>query len=153
MSSAVGDQSGATKPLGRRLRERFAGIGLEDELPELRGEVAQPALFGTASRTRTGRERRTTTPRARRREHRDVDGSVLPGDERRRRAAHGQDDAGRPEGDQETNARPGAKPRRDRRGSGPRDDDEPSRIMESAPAESSLFDTNPLAPLRSIRRP
>ena len=51
VSSAVGDQSGATKPLGRRLRERFAGIGLEDELPELRGEVAQPALFGNEKRS------------------------------------------------------------------------------------------------------
>ena len=34
-----------SKPLGSRLRDRFAGIGLEDELTELRGEIAQPATF------------------------------------------------------------------------------------------------------------
>jgi hypothetical protein len=27
------------------LRERFARIGLEDEMPELRGEIARPAKF------------------------------------------------------------------------------------------------------------
>jgi hypothetical protein len=32
-------------PLGHRLRERFVGIGIEDDLPELRGEIAQPATF------------------------------------------------------------------------------------------------------------
>ena len=37
-------------PLGKRLRakkkkKRFAGIGLEEDLPELRGQIAQPADF------------------------------------------------------------------------------------------------------------
>jgi antitoxin FitA len=43
--NAVEDESAPRKSLGSRLRERFAGIGLEKELPELRGEVAQPAPF------------------------------------------------------------------------------------------------------------
>jgi hypothetical protein len=34
------------KPLGTRLQERFAGIGLEDDLPEWRGEVARPPISG-----------------------------------------------------------------------------------------------------------
>jgi antitoxin FitA len=43
--NAVKDESAPRKPLGSRLQERFAGIGLEEDLPELRGEVAQPATF------------------------------------------------------------------------------------------------------------
>jgi plasmid stability protein len=45
LRNAVKDESAPTKPLGSRLRERFAAIGLKDELPELRGEVARPATF------------------------------------------------------------------------------------------------------------
>jgi plasmid stability protein len=45
LRNAVKDESAQRKPLGSRLRERFAGIGLEDDLPELRGEVARPATF------------------------------------------------------------------------------------------------------------
>ncbi|MGH6896100.1 MAG: FitA-like ribbon-helix-helix domain-containing protein [Geminicoccaceae bacterium] len=45
LRNAVKDESAPRKSLGSRLRERFAGIGLEKELPELRGEVAQPATF------------------------------------------------------------------------------------------------------------
>ena len=45
LRNAVRDESASRKPLGSRLRARFAGIGLEDELPELRGEVARPAIF------------------------------------------------------------------------------------------------------------
>jgi plasmid stability protein len=45
LRNAVKDESAQRKRLGSRLRERFAGIGLEDDLPELRGEVAQPATF------------------------------------------------------------------------------------------------------------
>jgi plasmid stability protein len=45
LRNAVEDESAPTKPLGSRLRKRFAGIGFEDELPELRGEVARPATF------------------------------------------------------------------------------------------------------------
>ncbi len=32
-------------PLGTRLAQRFAGIGLEAEIAELRGESPQPAVF------------------------------------------------------------------------------------------------------------
>ena len=45
LRNAVKDESAPTKPLGSRLRARFTGLGLEDELPELRGEVARPATF------------------------------------------------------------------------------------------------------------
>jgi plasmid stability protein len=45
LRNAVKDESARRKPLGSRLRERFAGIGLENALPELRGEVARPATF------------------------------------------------------------------------------------------------------------
>ena len=45
LRNAVKDEGTQRKPLGSRLRARFAGTGLEDELPELRGEVARPATF------------------------------------------------------------------------------------------------------------
>ncbi|MGH6896097.1 MAG: FitA-like ribbon-helix-helix domain-containing protein [Geminicoccaceae bacterium] len=45
LRNAVKDEGTSRKPLGSRLRERFAGIGLEDDLPELRGEIVQPAGF------------------------------------------------------------------------------------------------------------
>jgi plasmid stability protein len=45
LRNAVKDESAQRRPLGSRLRERFAGIGLEEDLPELRGEVAQPATL------------------------------------------------------------------------------------------------------------
>jgi plasmid stability protein len=45
LRNAVKDEGAKRKPLGTRLRERFAGIGFEDELPELRGEIARPAKF------------------------------------------------------------------------------------------------------------
>ena len=38
-------RSGAGKPLGRRIRARFAAIGLDEDVPELRGEAAQPTMF------------------------------------------------------------------------------------------------------------
>ena len=38
LRDAVKEQGAPTKPLGSRLRERFAGIGLEEGLPEWRGE-------------------------------------------------------------------------------------------------------------------
>jgi len=31
--------------LGTRIRKRFAGIGLEEPIPELRGEEVRPAIF------------------------------------------------------------------------------------------------------------
>lgn len=45
LRNAVKDDGAPRTPLGSRLRERFAGIGLDDELPELRGEIARPATF------------------------------------------------------------------------------------------------------------
>ena len=45
LRNALKDESAPTRPLGRRLRKRFAAIGLEDDLPELRGELARPATF------------------------------------------------------------------------------------------------------------
>jgi hypothetical protein len=36
-------ENGARKPLGSRIRARFAEIGLDEDVPELRGEVARPA--------------------------------------------------------------------------------------------------------------
>jgi antitoxin FitA len=45
LRNAVKREGMQSEPLGSRLRNRFAGIGLEKELPELRGEVAQPAPF------------------------------------------------------------------------------------------------------------
>jgi antitoxin FitA len=44
--NAVKGESAPGRPLDNRLRERFAGIGLEDELPEMRGEVASRGTFG-----------------------------------------------------------------------------------------------------------
>jgi antitoxin FitA len=45
LRNAVKDEGAQRTPLGSRLRERSAGIGLENALPELRGEVARPATF------------------------------------------------------------------------------------------------------------
>jgi plasmid stability protein len=45
LRNAVRDESASAQPLGSRLRERFAALGLEEELPELRGEAARPASF------------------------------------------------------------------------------------------------------------
>jgi plasmid stability protein len=46
LRNAVKDDCAKRKPLGTRLQERFARIGVEDDLPELRGELARPAVFG-----------------------------------------------------------------------------------------------------------
>jgi hypothetical protein len=45
LRNAVKEEGVQRQPLGSRLRDRFAGIGLKDDLPELRGESAQPATF------------------------------------------------------------------------------------------------------------
>jgi len=45
LRNAVREEAGVRRPLGSRIRARFAGIGLDDELPELRGETARPATF------------------------------------------------------------------------------------------------------------
>jgi plasmid stability protein len=46
LRNAVKNEGAQRKPLGSRLRERFARTGLTDELPELRGEVARPGVSG-----------------------------------------------------------------------------------------------------------
>jgi plasmid stability protein len=45
LRNAVKEDGAQKKPLGSRLRERFAALGLKDDLPELRGEIAQAAKF------------------------------------------------------------------------------------------------------------
>lgn len=45
LRNAVRDEGPPRTPLGSRLHARFAGTGLEDDLPELRGEAARPATF------------------------------------------------------------------------------------------------------------
>ena len=43
---AVRDEQGTQAPLGSRLADRFAGMGLaQEEIPELRGQQARPADF------------------------------------------------------------------------------------------------------------
>lgn len=43
LRNAVKDEGGARAPLGSRLAARFAGLGLAEDIPELRGEEARPA--------------------------------------------------------------------------------------------------------------
>jgi antitoxin FitA len=45
LRNAVRSEGEARRPLGSRIRARFAEIGLEEDVPELRGEVVQPATF------------------------------------------------------------------------------------------------------------
>jgi plasmid stability protein len=46
LHNATRGESEARKPLGSRIRARFAGIGLDHDLPELRSEPARPATLG-----------------------------------------------------------------------------------------------------------
>ena len=45
LRDAVKHEDRTSKPLGKRLRERFRGIGLKSDIPELRGRKAKPADF------------------------------------------------------------------------------------------------------------
>lgn len=45
LRNAVRDEGGEAKALGSRLAARFAGMGLTEDIPELRGQPAQPADF------------------------------------------------------------------------------------------------------------
>lgn len=45
LRNAVRDEGSAQAPLGSRLAARFAGLGLTEDIPELRGEEARPADF------------------------------------------------------------------------------------------------------------
>jgi plasmid stability protein len=55
LRDAFKEEGALSKPLGTRLRECFAGIGLDDDLLELRGEVARPATYRPAVMPRRGR--------------------------------------------------------------------------------------------------
>jgi len=43
LRSAVKAEGAPAPPLGTRLKSRFARIGLEEDIPELRGQPARPA--------------------------------------------------------------------------------------------------------------
>jgi plasmid stability protein len=43
LRSAVRDEGATGEPLGSRIASRFAGRGLEGEIPELRGHPVEPA--------------------------------------------------------------------------------------------------------------
>jgi plasmid stability protein len=45
LRNAVRDEGGTRAPLGSRLAARFARIGLEEDIPELRDQPARPADF------------------------------------------------------------------------------------------------------------
>ena len=45
LRNAVKDEGGTRAPLGSRIAARFAGWGLTQDIPELRGEPARPADF------------------------------------------------------------------------------------------------------------
>ena len=47
LRNAVRDEGGARAPFGTRLAARFAGLGFAEEIPELRGQSARPAKFGS----------------------------------------------------------------------------------------------------------
>jgi antitoxin FitA len=47
LRSAVREEGAPLPPLGTRLRGRFARIGLEEDIPELRGQPARPAEFNS----------------------------------------------------------------------------------------------------------
>lgn len=45
LRNAVRDEPQKTEPLGKRLRALFGDIGLEEDIPEWRGQPAKPAIF------------------------------------------------------------------------------------------------------------
>ncbi len=45
LRNAVRGESGAQPPLGSRLAARFAGVGLSQDIAELRGQPPRPADF------------------------------------------------------------------------------------------------------------
>ncbi len=45
LRAAVKDEGGVHAALGSRLAARFSGLGLDEEIPELRGQPAHPADF------------------------------------------------------------------------------------------------------------
>jgi plasmid stability protein len=47
LRSAVKGEGGPSRPLGTRIKARFARIGLDEDIPELRGQPARPADLGS----------------------------------------------------------------------------------------------------------
>lgn len=47
LRNAVKCEGAAGQPLGTRLKARFAGIGLDEDIPELRGQPARPVDFAS----------------------------------------------------------------------------------------------------------
>ena len=45
LRDAVRGEGGRKLGLGSRIARRFAGIGLTEDIPELRGQIARPAEF------------------------------------------------------------------------------------------------------------
>ena len=45
LRNAVRDEGGSKGPLGSRLAGRFGAFGLEEDIPELRGQPPRPADF------------------------------------------------------------------------------------------------------------
>lgn len=45
LCNAVKDEDGIRAPLGSRLAARFAGVGFEEDIPELRGQPVRAADF------------------------------------------------------------------------------------------------------------
>lgn len=45
LRDAVRTESGESSGLGSRIAARFAGIGLDEDIPELRGSPVRPASF------------------------------------------------------------------------------------------------------------
>lgn len=45
LRNAVRNEGDARPPLGSRLAARFTGVGLEEPIPELRGQTVRPADF------------------------------------------------------------------------------------------------------------
>lgn len=46
LRKAVKEESRRSPGLGSRIAARFAGLGLTEDLPELRGQAPRPAKFG-----------------------------------------------------------------------------------------------------------
>lgn len=44
---AVRNEGAPARPLGTRLKARFSRIGLDEDIPELRGQPARPANFAS----------------------------------------------------------------------------------------------------------
>ena len=47
-ATAASDDQLRAEPLGTRIARRFAGLGLDEDLPELHGHAARPADLGGA---------------------------------------------------------------------------------------------------------